>query len=252
MESDPGMKAMFYANFTPIYRKNLRTTKLITNDKYNEIVKSLQLWDEKQPHEKNDADRRYKQKYKLQNAMQSTSLVRFSKNGEWLRVATFENVFDIIHSIHFSFIRHPRDKEKNQKIINKKYYGVPISAVEEYLRLCKFCIANKKKQPKAQQNPLKMILMNEVGQRCQVDLIDMSSQPDPSNNNKWILRYVDHLSGYGYVRCMPTKESRNTANALVEIISESIVPEILQSDNGSEFLGEYVYLLSIFVIYYLQ
>ena len=80
-----------------------------------------------------------------------------------------------------------------------------------------------------------MILISHIGQRCQVDLVDMTSQEDPITGNKWILRYVDHLSGYGYVCCLPSKESKYTAQALVEIISKSIEPIILQSDNGSEF-----------------
>ena len=77
--------------------------------------------------------------------------------------------------------------------------------------------------------------MSHIGQRCQVDLVDMTSQEDPITGNKWNLRYVDHLSGYGYVCCLPSKESKYTAQALVEIISKSIEPIILQSDNGSEF-----------------
>ena len=131
-----------------------------------------------------------------------------------------------------------RDKDKNRQIIEKHYYGIPISAIETYISICEECLGCKKKVTKKNQNPLKMILMSHIGQRCQVDLVDMTSQEDPITGNKWILRYVDHLSGYGYVRCLPSKESKYTAQALVEIISESIEPIILQSDNGSEFLGE--------------
>ena len=65
----------------------------------------------------------------------------------------------------------------------------------------------------------------------------MRSQPDPETGNKWILRYADHLSAYAFVRCLRTKESKEVGINLVEIISESIEPIILQSDNGSEFLG---------------
>ena len=36
--------------------------------------------------------------------------------------------------------------------------------------------------------------MSHIGQRCQVDLVDMTSQEDPiTGNHKWILRYVDLL-----------------------------------------------------------
>jgi hypothetical protein len=154
------------------------------------------------------------------------------------RVPTYEQLFDIIHHVHTAELGHPKDKRKNKATINENFYCVPIGAIELYLSLCPNCATGRKISRKAKRNPLKMILTNSVGYRCQVDLIDMTSQEDPVSGDKWIMRYVDHLSGYGYVRCMKTKHSTNTGKALVEIISESIDPTILQSDNGAEFLGE--------------
>jgi hypothetical protein len=86
--------------------------------------------------------------------------------------------------------------------------------------------------------PLKFILSKQVGARAQVDLIDMRSQVDPVTGHKWILRYADHLSGYSQVRSLFGKTSAEVGLALVQIIGASIFPKILQSDNGSEFLGE--------------
>jgi hypothetical protein len=55
---------------------------------------------------------------------------------------------------------------------------------------------------------------------------------------KWILRYVDCLSGFSQVRCLPNKSSAAVGEAIVQILSASVKPMILQSDNGTEFLGE--------------
>jgi len=158
-------------------------------------------------------------------------------NGELQPVPTYENVFEIIHTNHIA-LGHAKDKRKNKIAINQKWYGVPMSAVELYLSLCPNCITGKKIAKKAKRNPLKMILSSRVGHRCQVDLIDMSSSENPITGDKYILRYTDHLSAYGHVRPLKNRSSATTARAVVEIISQSVVPTILQSDNGSEFLGE--------------
>ena len=155
-----------------------------------------------------------------------------------MRVPTYEEAFDIIHQAHTDELGHAKDRVKNKVAINKKWYGVPISAILVYLQLCPSCTAGKRQLNVAKQMPLNMILTESIGHRSQVDLIDMTSSPDPCTGNHWILRYADHLCAYAYVRCLPTKSSANTANALVEILSESIHPTILQSDNGSEFLGQ--------------
>jgi len=69
-------------------------------------------------------------------------------------------------------------------------------------------------------------------------LIDMHSFE--AKGMKWILRYVDCLSGFSQVHCLPNKSSAVVGEALVQILSTSVKPTILQSDNGSEFVGEYV------------
>ena len=109
-----------------------------------------------------------------------------------------------------------------------------MSAVLLYLNTCPVCAATKKVSKK-KKNPLKFIISEHVGARSQVDLIDMRSFE--VNGMKWILRYVDCLSGFAQVRCLPNKSSSVVGEALVQILSASVRPLILQSDNGSEFLG---------------
>jgi len=75
-----------------------------------------------------------------------------------------------------------------------------------------------------------MILPKKVGSRFQMDLVEMPEY----NGFRYILRVVDHLSCYGYVAPLRQKESEEIGLALVRIISTSIAPEVLQSDNGRE------------------
>ena len=83
---------------------------------------------------------------------------------------------------------------------------------------------------RTKQQPLKMILPKKVGSRFQMDLVEMPEY----NGFRYILRVVDHLSCYGYVAPLRQKESEEIGLALVRIISTSIAPEVLQSDNGRE------------------
>jgi hypothetical protein len=75
-----------------------------------------------------------------------------------------------------------------------------------------------------------MILSKSVGSRSQVDLIEMP----PCRGYRYILRVIDHLSQYGFVAPLIQRSSQEVGGALLCILCHSIMPEILQSDNGGE------------------
>jgi hypothetical protein len=58
-----------------------------------------------------------------------------------------------------------------------------------------------------------------------------------------VLRYVDRHSGFGYVAPLSSKSSLEVGHELVRILVTAVMPEILQSNNGTEFLGECIVLL---------
>jgi hypothetical protein len=92
----------------------------------------------------------------------------------------------------------------------------------------------------SRMQPLKFIMSLTVGHHAQVDLISMESTSIQEYN--YILRYVDHLSGFSYVAIMRSKKGEEAGaklvHKLVQFFSTAIIPEILQSDNGMEFLGD--------------
>ncbi len=53
----------------------------------------------------------------------------------------------------------------------------------------------------------------------------------------WLLHYQDHLSGYSHVAPLFTKKSEEVEFEVLKIMSITVIPDILQSDNGGEFLG---------------
>ena len=75
-------------------------------------------------------------KYCLLSPVNGASLFRDNR-----RVATFETVFGIITTSHGQIL-HAQDIQKNKKLIDESWYGVPESAIKLYLALCTECIAS--------------------------------------------------------------------------------------------------------------
>ena len=87
------------------------------------------------------------------------------------------------------------------------------------------------------------MLSRTIGARGVMDLIDMTSQPS-DDGHKWILRYVDHHSGFGYVTALKNKTAVETGNKLMALLGMAPTPDIIQSDNGGEFLGHCLDLIN--------
>ena len=78
-----------------------------------------------------------------------------------------------------------------------------------------------------------------MNSRGQVDLIDMQSQPD--GNFKWILNYQDHFTKFIHLRPLERKSAIDVATTLLDIfLMTNGAPNILQSDNGREFVNKII------------
>ncbi len=100
--------------------------------------------------------------------------------------------------------------------------------------MCPTCHSGSSPTRSSKQNPLKFIYSPRVGHRALIDLIGMETQAWQGYEH--ILRYVDHLSGFSHLAPLKSKEAGPIGKKLIKIFSTSMIPEILQSDNGSEFL----------------
>jgi transposase InsO family protein len=79
---------------------------------------------------------------------------------------------------------------------------------------------------------------NEMNSRCQVDLIDMKSNPD--RDMKSILVYQDHLTKFVLLRSLHSKRADEVAYHLLDIFTTFGAPKILHSDNGREFCNQVI------------
>ena len=99
---------------------------------------------------------------------------------------------------------------------------------------------NQKVRPLFQNKaPLRPIKASKVQERHQVDLVSMASMPVTIDGEtfKYIMSVIDIFSRFVFLRPLQTKESAEVAEHLLEIYNEHGPPEILQSDQGTEFKG---------------
>lgn len=91
--------------------------------------------------------------------------------------------------------------------------------------------------------------MLQVGHRAQIDLFDMG--PLVINGEQFILHYIDRLSGFSHVHTLKSKATEEVGVELIQILSTTVIPKILQLDHGNEFLGKCIEMIQLFTHTYI-
>jgi hypothetical protein len=81
-------------------------------------------------------------------------------------------------------------------------------------------------------------LSDYINSRCQVDLIDMQSEPDGAY--RFIMNCRDYLTKFTILPHLKSKIVKEVAYQLMDIFSMFGAPFILQSDNGREFANKII------------
>ena len=126
---------------------------------------------------------------------------------------------------------------KLSKPIRHRYSGLSRNFIQKNLNVMK---ETQKIRPLFQNKaPLCPIKAGEVHERHQVDLVNMQSMPVTVGGvtYKYIMSVIDIFSGFVFLRPLQSKESAEVAENLRSIYNEHGPPEILQSDQGTEFKG---------------
>ena len=160
---------------------------------------------------------------------------RLTEEDTHLYYVSIEDTFDIIKRAHISTGHSGRDRMVKE--LSKKYVNVTREAVELFKSLCVDC-QWKRKRPTTKGVVVQPILTKEFSTRGQVDLIDMQSLP--SGKFKWIMVYQDRLIKFCILRALSSKRALEVAYQLMDIFLMFGAPQVLQSDNGSEFTAAVV------------
>lgn len=154
--------------------------------------------------------------------------------GTDLLYVSNDEIFDVIHTEHLSAGHGARDVSKNK--VKERYANVTKETIQLYVDMCETCALKKRKVRKSLV--VKPILSNTMNSRCQVDLIDLQTQPD--GEFKFILNYQDHLTKFVVLRSLRSKRAPEVAYHVMDIFCLFGAPHILQSDNGREFANNVV------------
>ncbi|XP_076042016.1 uncharacterized protein LOC143025919 [Oratosquilla oratoria] len=160
---------------------------------------------------------------------------RRNANEEPIYFAKLEDTYDTIKRAHIA--TGHGDRDKMVKEVTKKYANITHDAISIYKSLCIEC-QRKRKRPTTKGTVVRPILTKNFGSRSQVDLVDMQSMKQ--GNYKWIMVYQDHLTKFCVLRPLTSKRAAEVAYQLLDIFLLLGAPEILQSDNGSEFTASVI------------
>lgn len=146
-----------------------------------------------------------------------------------------DEMYDVIKRVHVATGHGGRDKM--MKVLIEKYANITREVVELFKSFCIQC-KKKKKRIETKGVVVKPILTKDYGSRGQVDLVDMQSLP--KGQHKWIMVYQDHLTKFCVLRPLSTKRASEVAYQLTDIFLLLGAPQILQSDNGTEFTASVI------------
>lgn len=119
-----------------------------------------------------------------------------------------------------------KDAREKDPTITRKF-------VEEWLKKQEVAQVHAPRKEVENYFPIKS---NHQDHIWQADLMDVSAQAHNNNGVNFLLCVVDIWSRYAFVRPLKNKEAKTVATAFEDILAERS-PEILMSDNGSEFIN---------------
>lgn len=154
-----------------------------------------------------------------------------------------ENFFDILFETHLTIGHGGRDRMRKE--INRKYKNITVEDIQIFLNLCEPCQQNRQGVRKGVV--VKPMISRDMNSRCQVDLIDLQSQPD--GDFKFVFVYQDHLTKFVVLRPLKCKEAETVVSEIISVFLLFGAPCILQSDNGREFRNKIVDKLKVIAFF---
>ena len=136
---------------------------------------------------------------------------------------------EIIKKIHETDLLH-RGRDQTVKEIKEKYYWPKLAQdVNEVINQCQTCSANAQKN----RGGSELITTEKPKQICSADILFLDQETA-------ILTYIDFYTRMARMKQLFNKSPEEIKTALSEIFNELGRPEILITDNGTEFTAEII------------
>lgn len=127
--------------------------------------------------------------------------------------------------------------------IQKEFTGISEHRIQS--ELAKSKIYARQYAKFTNKPPLKSIISKNIGDRWQIDLINMRSEPVQCHGQtyQYILSVIDVFSRFLICRPLQNKSSKLVCKTMNDVFLEYGTPKVLQCDNGTEFKGSFDSLL---------
>ena len=129
--------------------------------------------------------------------------------------------------------------ESFYKKVRIKYLNLTRDETKEFLKNQSYYQLTK--QPIKTTN--KPIVVSYPNERWSADLIDINQYASSNSNNKFILTVIDNFSKYVFAVPLKNKEAQTITDGFEKIVHEQAeknYPSSIQTDNGTEFAGEFI------------
>ena len=129
--------------------------------------------------------------------------------------------------------------ESFYKKVRMKYLNLTREETKEFLKNQSYYQLTKQ-QIKTTNKPIVVSYPNE---RWSADLIDMNQYASSNSNNKFILTVIDNFSKYVFAVPLKNKEAQTVTDGFERIVNQqayNTYPSSIQTDNGTEFAGEFI------------
>ena len=152
-----------------------KNVRMFTDDEYQEYLRKVK--DIKSPgHKMIPADFYLIKRFEVMQVEKEGKLIeKLVKPGTSLRYATFENLFDIIKDVHEEGAKHGC-RDILSKKLQTMYANISVKQIQAFVDCCEVCQVKKGRMKKGVV--VKPIVTSEMNRRCQIDCIDMQSNPD--------------------------------------------------------------------------
>ena len=185
-------------------------------------------------------------KFIIQESRGNKSLI-----GYYRILPTIDEIPKMLNEPHARIKSHLNYRNTADYIQNTLHWYWPniFSDCEDFVNKCIKCRMHKTHKKK---RIVKFIRTKRPYERYQVDLVEISKELNMKDKFPYILTCIDHFSKYAWAIPIKNKEAITVRNAIANVFIQGH-PEIIQSDNGKEFinkiLDEYLSGINITHIY---
>lgn len=179
------------------------------------------------------------------NSSQTASTPAAATNPIWKvkrvpRPNELENIITMAHGTGMEGTGHGGVTATYKKI-EAAWVSIPRSLVEAYVKRCHICALQ---QPsKSSMYTIIAIRSNHFWHRVQMDEFTLKRVVGGVEVEHLVLHLYDHFSKFSLLYVVPDKTANSVATVLLQVFSQFGPPEILQSDNGKEFINQQVVAL---------